>query len=233
MFKAQLRWTVACCAALSLTLAGTARAELTDEQLGCHLRDALGFDARTLSCLGAPSNTYQLIAAEATLFCDQNRATVEPLIGAFLTAKAAAHRAYESGGEVSSADSALIEAIEELAAESGTAVSEMEGHLTTDQRTSRARVDDNRLLDPTIAILELTSEQRNDLRNAQRTRDLVLRNHCGRKSLTECASAMSAFGVAVDEVLTENQESALAAARTTMWTYLAAAQAHDESLMGE
>jgi hypothetical protein len=210
---------------------GPLQAETSAEQLGCQLREALGFDAKTLSALAVPSNHYSLIAAEATTFCNGNRETIEPLIAAAMAARSAAMTAYQSEGDVVAADEDWIEAIQALRAQCNSVVADMEEHLTGGQQTQRSRVDANRLLDTTIALLDVTSEQRTALRSAQRTRDQVLRHHKSRKDLTAVKAALEAFETSVSATLDASQETARSELASTMANYQVAAQVHDESLL--
>lgn len=204
----------------------------TAGELGCRLRDALGFDARTLSCLGVEAQTYSLIDSDAESFCDTNRATVESLIDAVTAAKGAALAAYEKGEDVATADQAVISAVGALAAECGDVIGSMSARLTDQQRSSQANVTANRLLDPAIALLELSSEARDTLRAAQRTRDLVLKGHASRKDLTACAEAVSEFDAVVEATLPIGQQTERTGFQTTQWSHWADAQALDESQMG-
>lgn len=230
MFQAR---RIACSAlVIGLIAVQEAAATTTAAELGCRLRDALGFDARTLSCLGVDAETYALIDSDAESFCDSNRATVESLIDAVTAAKAAALVAYEKDGEVATADLAVISAIGALAAESGSAISNMTAHLTVQQQASQANVANNRLLDPNLALLELASEARDTIRAAQQARDLMLKGHCSRKDLAACAEAVSTFEAVVTATLSGGQQSERSGFQTTQWSHWADAQAHDESQMG-
>lgn len=233
MFNGSLKHRLVLCTGWFLALGGPAHAELSNEQLGYFLREALGYDARTLSCLGAPNNAYQPIAAEATLYSSENRGTIEPLVVNFLEARSLVNHAYESGGDPSSATTSLSEAVTDLVDACSSAITEMDEHLTPEQRAKRARTLENQGIDPMHALLELTPQQREELRAARQARDLVLRNHQSRKDLSACTEAMSQFMATINSVLTEGQKNEADAHKTAMWNQLAAAQAHDESRLAE
>ncbi len=200
-------------------------------QLGCQLRRALGFDAQTLSALGVDSGTYGSVVAAATSYCESHRETIEPLLAAVRIARAEAFQAYEKGEDTIAKDDALLSAIDSLANASGDAVTTMTNLLTSEQRTQFARIADNRLLDFSLALLELTSEQRSGLRAAQRTRDLVLRNHSVRKDLQACKTANEQFATATNSILTNEQRNTRTQLIETMWSHWQAAQVSDEAAM--
>ena len=120
----RLRWT-ACCVSVCLTTILSVPA-LAQEgsipacQLGLELRNALGFGPKVMAALGVDAATYDAIALAATNFCDQNRATIEPLLADVRSAEQDAFRQYELNSEqVETADEAVLTAIDALAAQSG------------------------------------------------------------------------------------------------------------------
>ena len=122
-----------------------------------------------------------------------------------------AFRQYELNSEqVETADEAVLTAIDALAAQSGEIVALMDSHLTEGQAAARANAAANVLLDPTLAILDLTTEQYAQLRSAQRDRDRVFKHHQQRKNPVAVADAYATFETAVTQILTADQQSAYA-----------------------
>lgn len=204
-----------------------------DDQLAGELREALGFGARTLGALGMSSTPYAQIAADAASFVEGNRQTIEPLVNAVTEHKRAIVRATETQGDVAAAEQAYLTTVGVLADACTTVIETMEGRLSEPQQEKRARTTDNRLLDPTLALLELTSQQRADLLAAQHARDQVLRHHKSRKDLVAVQAALATFTQAVAGVLTENQEAELATLEGNLraqWTTLAD---HDETVLAQ
>lgn len=194
-----------------LVLAGAARADdpIPACRLGLELRNALGFGPKVLAALGVDAATYDPIALAATSFCEEHRATIEPLLEAVRDARQDAFRQYElNSDQIETADEVLLTAIGVLAAQSGDIVGLMDGYLSSEQSTTRAYLAEHPLLDPTLALLDLTTEQYNELLTAQRDRDLVFKHHQQRKDLVLVKDAYDAFEAAVAQILTPDQQAA-------------------------
>ncbi len=176
-------------------------------RLGGELRDALGFGPQVLAALAVDETTHINIAGAAETWCGQNRETVEPLLTAVRTAKKNAFRQYELGGQTATTDQALIDAIASLASSCSTVISTMDNHLSVEQRALRGHTGDNCLLDSPLCLLELTEQQRTDLRSAQRTRDLVIKHHKNRKDLAAVKDAHADFVTAMTATLTQAQQT--------------------------
>jgi hypothetical protein len=174
-------------------------------RLGAEWREALGFGGAQASAMGVNSEMLQTIEGAVESYCSQNRGTVEPLLATIRTARENRFRAYELGTATSENDQTLIDAIAELATTCSATVTSIRNNLSAGQKTLFDRIAANRLLDPELAIINLSSEQRSALKSAQRTRDLTLMHHKNRKDLGACRSAMETFGTSVTSTLTANQ----------------------------
>jgi hypothetical protein len=183
-----------------------------------------------MAALGVNSQTLQSIVYQAETYCSQNRATVEPLLAAIETARENRFRAYEQGTATGDDDQALITAIAALAEVSSTPINTLKQYLSSPQQSIFDRIVANRLLDPALAILDLNSQQRSDLRSAQRTRDLTLKHHKDRKDLVACKSATDTFGGAVTTALTENQETEYGTNNTNSASHFGANLAVEEQV---
>lgn len=192
---------------LPLTVTALYGDEIPTCKLAARWRSALGFDGPQMAALGVNSETLQSIVAQAESYCSQNRGTVEPLLAAIQSARQNRFRAYELGTATNDDDQTLLNAISALAEVSSTPISTLKQYLSTPQQSLFDRIAANRLLDPALAIIDLTSQQRSDLRSAQRTRDLTLKHHRNRKDLVACKSASDTFNVAVATALTDDQET--------------------------
>jgi len=180
-------------------------------QLGLELRNAMGFGPKVLAALGVDAATYDPIALAATSFCEEHRATIEPLLAAVRDARQDAFRQYElNSDQIETADEALQTAIDALAAQCGDLVSLLDSHLSMMQSTTRANLAEHPLLDPTLALLDLTTEQYTQLLSAQRARDLVFKHHQQRKDPVAVKEAYDAFETAVTQILTSEQQTAYA-----------------------
>lgn len=217
------------------SVAGAADGQLTDAQLGCELRRLLGYGPREMTALGVDLTTYRSIATTATTYCNQHRATIEPLVTAAANASQAAARAYQSGSGIDAADGDLISALDALVAGAAGAITALDGLLSTDQRTQHARVFANWRIGAPLTLLDLTSEQRATLRAAQKARDQVLLNQRQRKDSRAMQAAQETFDTAVNGCLTSEQKTQLAAYRAAQQSHCAAAiqmKQHDEGLGG-
>ena len=196
-------------------------------QLGLELRNALGFGPKMLAALGVDAATYDSILSAATTFCDENRATIEPLLAAVRAAEQDALRQYElNTDQIATADEAVLTAIDALAAQSEEVVSLMDGYLTEGQAAARANAAANGLLEPALAMLDLSAEQYAQLLAAQRDRDRVFDHHQQRKDPVALADAYGTFQTAVAQILTADQQVAYAG-------YVVATLANIRSLMTE
>lgn len=224
----QLRWPLAI---LTVALMSNAvRAETSSCILGQRLRAALGFGSQELAAMGVASNNQTSIINAATTFCDQNRETIEPLITAYISARQAMQLAYENGDDPTSTDAALLTAMANLESASSTIITSMCGHLSGEQQTVQAQLAANRLLDTSIALLDLSSEQRTALRAAQRTRDAVMRHQKTRKNASAVAEAHADFEAAVAGVLDGSQETQRGTNITAQRTNIDAAQTTEINL---
>lgn len=205
---------------------------LTDCQLSQQLRYALGFGPKELAALNVDGATQTAIAVAAQLHVQQNRPTLEPLILAIITARQNAFRLYELNEEVMAADQSLITAIDSLAESCSTLVAALRNLMTPDQRTKHTRIDSNRLLEPALALLDLTSQQRTELQTAQRTRDLVFRHHKDRKNPVKMSDARQAFEAAVEAALSPEQESERTLLQNTLNEHATARGAFEETVCG-
>lgn len=191
-------------------------------KLGYELRMATGFGPRVLASLGADQAKHTAIANAATTYCEQHRQTVETLLAAVKTAKQTTFRRYELAGEVTPTDEAFCTALTALATGTSDVITTMNNVLSVEQRTKRAHLADNRLLDLHLALLDLTAQQRTALRAAQTTRDLALRHHKDRKSLSLVKEAFEAFKTVVDSTLSAAQKTEHAQLETTLRQNLSA-----------
>ena len=177
-------------------------------RLGYELQQALGFGAQQLAALGVNASAYQSIALAAEGFCEQNRNTVEPLLAALREARGNAASQYESGSDaVATADQTAIDAIDGLTEVSSSIITTMRGYLSTEQQSAHANIASNRLLDPRLAGLSLSTEQRTSLRTAQRARNSVLRHHKLRANPANLKTAIATFEAAVSGILDSNQRN--------------------------
>ncbi len=226
--RSQLRWNLA--ALLVALTPMVAQAQTTACTLGRDLRAALGFGAQELAALGVASNTQSSIHTAAATFCDQNQGTIEPLIATYKSARQAAFLKYESGEDTTTTDEALQTAISALESASSSVITTMRGLLSSEQQTAQARLTANRLLDTSIALLNLTTEQRTALKAAQRTRDAVMRHHKDRKNCQAVASAQETFNATVASALDGSQETQHDAYASAQRENLASAQSTESNL---
>ena len=201
--------------------------------LGSELRKAVGFGPCVLATLGVDAENHAAIATLATTYCNQHRETVEPLIEAVTNARANAFRQYETNGDVESADQAVINAANALAASCSSVVTSMHNELSARQKTLRARFAANPLLDVNLGLLDLTEAQRNTLRTAQRTRDLIHKHHKNRKNLNHVRQAQEIFETSVAEVLTTEQGTLSATLLSTMQQNIGDITDREKTLCGE
>ena len=174
-------------------------------RLGRDLRTALGFGSVELTAMNVDQATETSIINAATSFCDQNRETIEPLITAYRTAKQQATLNYEMGLDTTNSDQSLLDAIADLEAESSDVISTMQDSLSSNQQSLQTLVASHHLLEPSIGLLDLTSQQETTIRAAQRTRDAILRHHKSRKDGRIIAAAQAAFESVLASTLTEAQ----------------------------
>jgi len=203
----------------SLACAGVVTAVLTlawaDEppvpvcELGLQLRDALGFGPAALAALGVDEETHNAIAAAADSFCEQSRLTVEPILTVVYEARQDAFRQYELGGDVVTTDQALDTAVAALASACEEATATMDNLLTTEQQALRVHVAANRMLEAPLCLLDLNTEQRDELLLAQRTRDLVLMHYKLRKNPPAVQRAAAAYQASLAAILTTEQKAQL------------------------
>ena len=180
----------------------------TVAEIGMSLRCALGLDVQTCALLGLSAEQYEAIITATNGYCETNRATIEPLMEAMTAAKKAVDRAYELGDEdIVIREEALVTAINALAQSVSTCLSNVGSTLGTERTAKFTRIASNRLLDPGVAMLELTTEQRTSLMAAQRDRDRVLRHHQKRKDPKAVHAALSAYDTAVESILSQSQRA--------------------------
>ena len=180
----------------------------TVAEIGLSLRCALGLDVQTCALLGLSAEQYEAIITATNGYCETHRATIEPLIEAMTTAKKAVDRAYELCDEdIAVKEEALITSIHALAQSVSTCLSGVATTIGAERTAKFARIASNRLLDPGVAMLELTPEQRTSLMAAQRERDRVLRHHQKRKDAGSIQGALAAYETAVESILSPSQRT--------------------------
>ena len=200
--------TVSIVVATALTLAASAQAQETPAcELGRQLRQALGFGPHVMAVLEVDAQTHAAIVAEAEDYCAVNRERVEPALAAWDQARRDAYRQYELNGNVATADQTLLAAVAALRVCCSDAIADMGGYLTVDQADLLANLAANELLDPDLALLDLTAQQRSHLAAAQQARDLVLKHHKDRKNPSAVSDAWIDFEDVVYATLTVEQQA--------------------------
>jgi hypothetical protein len=203
-------------------------------QLGLELRAALGFGPKGLAALGADAQTHESIVLTAADFCEQNRQTIEPLLDEVRLARQEAFRQYElNSDQVEDADEALLAAIDDLGSACADLVETLDGLLSTEQAGFRGQLATNPLLDVPLALLDLTEGQFDQLRAAQRERDLVFKHHRKRKDLAAVKEAYDTFEAAVAQILTPEQQTAYAAFTDSLLRNIGAVRAREETLCAQ
>ncbi|MCG8409299.1 MAG: hypothetical protein MI923_29190, partial [Phycisphaerales bacterium] len=173
------------------------------------LRQAIGLGPSELAAMAVSTTDCNTIAAAAETHCTTNRTTLEPLLEAVEDAMQAAFRAYELKAEdIATKDQACRDAIDALEAQCGSLLTTVYNTLDSTQETSHSRRCERPLMDVDVAMLDLTTQQRDDIRTAQRTRDKVLRHHKDRKDLPSAKQAFDDFETELASVLTTAQENA-------------------------
>lgn len=204
--------------------------QFTDCQRGEQLRDALGLGLMELASMGADATTRQAVQQAAEEFYQENHVTIEPLLDAAMEAKEQAFRAYELDAEdIEAKDQACTDALAALVSACGQLITTMDGSLTETQQSLHARGLANPLMDSGLCFLDLTSQQRSDIRTAQRARDEVLRHHKLRKNLSKVRQAHAAFETALDSILTSGQKTERQSLATTRHQNLHDAMVFEEA----
>jgi len=210
---------IAGCLCIGIILGAATSVPATAEEptvceLAVQLRLLLGTGPSEMATLGLDVTDYDTVVAEVEQFCTSNRETVEPLIEAALAARRQAFRAYEAEAaddetqdqDCQDKDQALRTARATLASACANLMTVINADLSADQGTLLARCDAQPLLDIRVRMLDLTAQQRTDLRAAQQTRDQTLRHHKNRKNLNLVKQAHEAFTTALAAILTQDQQ---------------------------
>lgn len=206
------------------------RGEVSSSRLGLELREAIAFDAATMAALEVGISTYTSIASIATDYCNTQRATIEPLLAAVRTARQNLLLANESGDDPTIAERALQDTLTAVAAATTSVRADMDALLTTDQQTRRPRVMEDRSLEATVALLDLSNSQRAELHAIQRARDAALRHHRNRTSPDKLRQARTEYESAVAAVLTADQRASRQPMVAALATNIKALRALDATL---
>lgn len=206
-----LRITIMCVGVLA-SCASITQADLSglsDCEFARQLRQALGLGPPELAAMAVSTNDCNTISAAAETFCVNNRTTLEPLLEVVQDARQAAFQAYELNAEdIAAKDQACRDAIDDLEAECGSLLTTVYNTLDTNQETQHVRRRERPLVDVDVAMLDLTVQQRDEIRTAQRMRDEALLHHKDRKDLPSVKQALDTFETELASILTTAQESA-------------------------
>jgi len=218
---------------LILSLNSMARASEeppTAGELAAQLRGARGLSAGEAALVGLTGEQYGQVVSAAETFVTANRQAIEPLLNAVAVARKNVVLAYEQNSEdIGEKEQLLLAATSALESASAAMLASAHAAMGTESTSKHARLGQNRLLDPSVALLDLTDPQKTAVRAAQRDRDRVLRHHRDRKNPHAVKQALDSYETAIQATLTEPQrterQQLIAAASTHLPAILAAESA--------